>query len=230
VTAVDPFAQVAGPEDREGLGEIVLAEGLAIRALAVRQTCGVDFLTIGGAGGRSKADLRRELVLCATLIGAIGMVWLIGTWTQASSLESQYQRIKGQMTDLFRKAVPDEKQIVSPLAQVQQRLDRVQRDYRSVADLQRADVGVLAVLDRLGASREGLADVMIQDLLITADHVKVQGSCRSFEQVYQWQHRLEAVPGFDKVRVEQPSHDAQKGQVSFTMSIDLIQEGGHDRS
>ncbi len=228
VTAVDPFARVAGPDDRDDLAEIVLAEGLAIRALASRQTCGVDFLAIGGQGHRAKANLRRELILCVTLACAIGMVWLIGVWTQASSLESQYGRIKGQMADLFHKTLPDEKQIVSPLAQVQQRLDRIQRDYRSMADLQ--GTASVTILDRLGASREGVADVVIQDLLITADHVRVQGVCRSFEQVYQWQRRLEAVPGFKKVRVEQPSQDGQKGQVSFTMSISLIQEADHDRS
>ena len=131
VTAVDPFARIAAPADQTRPGEILIAEGLAIRALAPRQTHGIDFLAQDTFAKHSKASLRRELALCGTLVCAIGMVWLIGLWTQVSCLESQYGQIKAQMTDLFRKALPDERHIVSPLAQVQQRLDRFQRDYRS---------------------------------------------------------------------------------------------------
>ena len=229
VTAVDPFARVVGPADQARPDEILLAEGLAIGVLVPRQAHGVDFLATDGPAKHSKASLRRELALCGTLVCAIGMAWLIGMWTQVSCLESQHNRIEAQMTDLCRQALPDERHIVSPLAQVQQRLDRFQRDCRTVADLQRTDAGPLAVLDEIGATRQGLADATVQDLLITADQVQVQGSCRSFEQVYQWQRRLEAVPGFAKVQVEQPTRDPHNGQVSFTILIALAKEGDHGR-
>jgi len=232
VTAVDPFAKVVVPADQSGPAEIAIAMGLAIRALAPRQTHGVDFLAVGTGVKRSKATLRREMALCGTLICAIGMVWLIGLWTQFSCLESHYSRIKGQMTDLFRKTLPEERHIVSPLAQVQQRLDRFQRDYRSLTELQRTEASPMVIMDRLGATRQDLADVLIHDLLITADQVRLKGSCRSFEQVYQWQRRLEAIQGFTKVQVEQPTRDGQTGQVSFTILIGLTkeQEQDHDRT
>jgi Tfp pilus assembly PilM family ATPase len=229
VTEVDPYAKVATQADRAQPAEIVIAEGLAIRALAPRQTYGVDFLATDTLAKRPKASLRRELALCGTLICAIGMVWLIGLWTQVSSMESHYNQIKTQMTDLFHKTLPDEKHIVSPLAQVQQRLDRVQRDYRSLAELERGDTGPLLVLERLGKARQGLDDVVIQDLLITTDEVRVQGSCRSFEQVYQWQRRIETIQDFARVQVEPPTRDPQNGQVSFTVLIGLAKERDHDR-
>jgi hypothetical protein len=228
VMEVDPYAKVIAQTDRALPAEIVIAEGLAIRVLAPRQTHGVDFLAKDTHAKRPKASLRRELALCGTLVCAIGMVWLIGLWTEVSCLESRYNRIKTQMTDLFRKTLPDEKHIVSPLAQVQQRLDRVQRDYRSLTELQRGDTGPLLVLERLGEARQGLADVVIQDLLITTDQVRVQGTCRSFEQVYQWQRRIEAINDFAKVQVEPPTRDPQSGEVSYTILIGLTQEHDYD--
>ena len=229
VTVVDPFARVAGPAGQTLPDEILLAEGLAIGVLVPRQAHGVDFLAVDHPARHSKAGLLRELALCGTLVCAVGVAWLIGLWTQVSCLESQYNRIKAQTTDLCRQALPDERHIVSPLAQVQQRLDRFQRDCRTVADLQRTDAGPLAILDQLGAARGGLADTTVQDLLITADQVRVQGSCRSFEQVYQWQRRLEAASGFAKVQVEQPTRDPHNGQVSFTILIALAKEDDHGR-
>ena len=230
VIQVDPYAKVSPPEASPGPMEILVAQGLAIRALAPRQTQGVDFLAVDHGRHRSRTSPRRELALCVTLACAIGIVWLIGLWTQRSCLESQVNQVRAQMSDLFHKAMPEEKRMVSPLAQVQKRLDRVTEEYRVLAPLQQADAHPLVVLERLGASRQGLPDVVIRDLLINHDGVRMRGTCPSFDQVYQWQRRLEEVPGFARVQVEEPTRDPKTGQVEFTILIESRLEEDHDRT
>jgi len=225
VVQTDPYARVLPPEDGSRTTEILVAQGLAIRALAPRQTQGVDFLRAEHGPQQAKASLRREWVLCATLACAIGLVWIIGLWTQRASLESRYTQVKAQMSDLFRKSLPGEKQTINPLAQVQKRLDQVKQEAHVLAPSQ----GVLVVLERLGASRQGI-DVVLRDLLIDQDGVRMEGTCSSFEQVYQWQQRLKEVPQFARVQVEQPVRDPKTGQVSFTILIPSGPEEGHDRT
>jgi len=71
---------------------------------------------------------------------------------------------------------------------------------------------------------------VLRDLLIDQDGVRMEGTCSSFEQVYQWQQRLKEVPQFARVQVEQPVRDPKTGQVSFTILIPSGPEEGHDRT
>jgi type II secretory pathway component PulL len=70
------------------------------------------------------------LIACATLLVLTAAIWFAGLFVQLSTLESQHARLKEQIHGAFRQALPEEKNIVNPLAQLQQKLDAFQRSTR----------------------------------------------------------------------------------------------------
>jgi hypothetical protein len=56
-------------------------------------------------------------------------------------------------------------------------------------------------------------------VLITADSVRITGTCNSFATLSQWQRLLETIPGWRVVDVPRPTKDAPSGQVRFTISL-----------
>ncbi len=71
---------------------------------------------------KPKLNLRKELITCAALVGAIAVFWLLGLFVRLSILEANYARIKNQIRDVFQTALPQEKNIVNPLVQLEQKL------------------------------------------------------------------------------------------------------------
>jgi Tfp pilus assembly protein PilN len=60
-------------------------------------------------------------------------------------------------------------------------------------------------------------NLKFHDPLITADSVQAMGTCDSFAIVSDWERRLQQVPGFSAVDIQNQKKDA--GQVQFTLSI-----------
>jgi len=61
----------------------------------------------------------------------------------------------------------------------------------------------------------------VDDILIAADTVRINGTCDSFELVYQWQQLLQEDPGFTFVDVKDIQKQSKSGVVHFTMLLSL---------
>lgn len=80
-----------------------------MRVLAPEQTKGINFLEADKADAKPALNLKKELVVCATLIGAIAVFSLVGLFVRLSHLETDYARIKNKTTELFKATLPEEK-------------------------------------------------------------------------------------------------------------------------
>jgi len=224
-TTVDPYAKVKTPTDHKSDFPICVAEGLALRVLAPEQTQGTNFLEADNANVKPTLDLKKELVICAALVGAIVLFSLVGLFVRLSYLEANYADIKDEITEVFQAVLPEEKNIVSPLVQLEQRLESFRKDYQLFASFSPTGLGPLEVLHNISANTPSQADMKVDDLLITADAVRVNGTCDSFESVYQWQRLLQEVPGFTLVDVPDVQKQPDTGLVQFTMLLSsAIQE------
>jgi len=218
-TIVDCCATVKSLPERKADLPICVAEGLALRVLAPEQTKGINFLEADKADAKPALNLKKELVVCATLIGAIAVFSLVGLFVRLSHLETDYARIKNKTTEIFKATLPEEKNIISPLVQLEQKLESFRKDSQLFASLSPACLTPLEVLHRVSANSPSRTNVKVDDILIAADTVRVNGTCDSFESVYQWQRLLQEVPGFTLVDVKDPQKQSKSGIVHFTMLL-----------
>ena len=218
-TVVDCCTKVKSlPEHKADL-PICVAEGMALRVLAPEQTKGINFLGADKADAEPALNLKKELVVCATLIGAIAVFFLVGLFVRLSHLEADYTRIKNKTTEVFTATLPDEKNIVSPLVQLEQKLESFRKDSQLFASLSETGLAPLEVLQKVSANSPSRINVKVDDILIAADIVRVNGTCDSFESVYQWQRLLQEVPEFTLVDVKDVQKQPKSGVVHFTMLL-----------
>lgn len=219
VTIVDPYTKIKTPPGHKIDLPICVAEGLALRVLAPEQTKGVNFLEADNANGEPAINLKKELVTCAILIGAIAVFSLAGLFVRLSHLEEDYARIKNETTEIFKATLPEEKNIVSPLVQLEQKLESFRKDSELLTSLSGTGLAPLEVLRKVSTSTPSGENVKIDDILIAADTVRVNGTCDTFESVYQWQRLLQEVPGFAFVDVKDVQKEPKSSVVQFTMLL-----------
>jgi hypothetical protein len=71
-------------------------------------------------------------------------------------------------------------------------------------------------------NRPSQGNIQIDDLLITSKSVRLNGTCNSFESVYQWQRLLREIPGFALVDVQDVQKEPKSGAVHFTMVLSSV--------
>ena len=76
----------------------------------------------------------------------------------------------------------------------------------------------MEVLHTVTMHRPSQANLSVNDILITADMVRIMGTCDSFESVYQWQRLLREVTQFTLVEVQDIQRRPQ-GAVDFTLLL-----------
>jgi Tfp pilus assembly protein PilN len=145
----------------------------------------------------------------------------VGLFLQLSSLESRHGLLKKQMTTVFHEAVPEEQNIVDPMAQLQQHLDALGKQRDLMTSLHPDRPAPLEVLSALSRSTPATGALKLQDVLIGADSVRITGTCDSFTTLSQWQRLLEAIPGLQVVDVPRSAKDAQSGKVGFTIVLSI---------
>jgi len=223
VEIVDPAARVAFHPDQSQQTDMALAQGLAIRALIPKQTTGVNFLASQQKRGLDEIDLHRELRTIGVLVGAILLAWLIGFYARYFSLEHQYQETKEEIRTTFKNYLPNVP-VVHPAAQLQQTFEETLQEYQQLYRMTGEHQDPLRILQNLGDSKPAQSDVVITDLLITSDTIRVTGSCSSFEQAHQWQVQMETTPGWENISLLDPRREGPSGRVRFTLLIDMAQE------
>ncbi len=221
-TIVDSFKKVECSAQGDGDTEITLAKGLALRALVPDRTAGINFRQADTANAKPTLDRKKEFITFAILLAAIAVVSLLGLFVRLSYLERKYAHIKNEITQVFKAALPEEKNIVSPLAQLEQELQSLRKDYRLFAPLAPTDSRPLEVLRCITLNRPSQGNVKIVDLLITTESVRLNGTCDSFESVYQWQRLLQEIPGFALVDVQDVQKEPKSGAVHFTIVVSSV--------
>ncbi len=228
VTVVDPFAAVEAASDQKTDLSACVAEGLALRLIAPDQTKGINFLDVDSDDKKTPINVKRELLSHTALAAAIVVFLLVGLFVQLRRLEAAYADVKDRIQETFRAACPEEQNIVSPVAQLEQKLEFFRKDCRLFDSFYPTGMRPLEILRTITANAPGKPGATgkpldVDDLLIAGDSVRIMGACDSFESVYEWQRVLQQVPGFGQVDVDAQKRP-QTGLVQFTMLIPLAMQ------
>jgi len=215
---VEPYARLKCLPEHNGDASICVAEGLALRALEPDKTAGINFLKAENADTKPTLDLKKEIIICVTLVAAIIVVSFVGLFVSLLRLEAKYGNIKNEMRDIFQRTLPEETQIVNPLVQLEQKLESFRKDYQVFASFFPTNLSPPKVLHEITTNTPSENNIRINDLLITTESVRLQGTCDSFDSVYQWQQLLQQNPGFTLVDVR----DVQKKPGSNTIQFNVL--------
>jgi Tfp pilus assembly PilM family ATPase len=221
IVKVDPYAMVKRSFEKNGDTAICVAEGLALRAMEPEKTVGVNFLEADNADTKPTLDLKKEIIICAALAAAIVVVSIVGLFVRLFHLESKYTNIKNEIRTVFQNTLPQEKNIVNPLVQLEQQLVSFQKENRLLASFYPNNLTPLKVLHNITTNTPSESNIRIDDLLITTESVRLKGNCDSFDSVYQWQRLLQKIDGFKIVDVQNPQRNPKGGAIHFNILISL---------
>jgi len=213
-----PTSSIRDPAGRQAGFSCYVAEGLALRALAPGQTKGVNFLDAVKAAP-PPIDVKKEIVTYFVLAAALIVLLIVGLFAQLWRLEGAYADVKGRIRETFTDALPQEKNIVSPLAQMEQKLASFRKEHQLGDSYSPTGAGPLQVLRTISLAAPSQANLEVDNLLIADGSVRIVGTCDSFESVYQWQRCLEQVDGFVRVDVEDVQRRTDSGLAQFTILI-----------
>jgi Tfp pilus assembly PilM family ATPase len=220
VIPVNPYAHVARSEGVDADLPLCVAEGLALKALQPSRAEPIDFLTAYQARTRPRLRVKKELTVCAALAAAAAVVWVAGLFLQLSSLESSYGQLKRQAEEVFCQAAPEEENIVDPTAQLQQRLDALRKE-EALTNFSPGRPSPLEILYALSRKTPATTGLKLQEIQITADSVRITGTCDKFATLSDWQRLLETIPGLRIKDVPRPTKDARTGKVQFTIYLSI---------
>ncbi len=221
VFPVAPYTRVTRSEEVDADLPLCVAQGLALRALQPEGTDHFDFLAAYRARTRPTLRLKKELVVCAALAAAAVVVWVVGLFLQLSSLESDYRRLKRQTEEVFHQAVPEEQNIVDPVAQLQQRIEAFRKESGALSNLNSGRLAPLEILYALSRNTPTTGALELQEVLMAATSVRITGSCDSYATFSQWQRHLETLPGFRVDDVPRSTKDPRSGRVQFMISLSM---------
>jgi hypothetical protein len=219
VISVEPPVCADASAGAEGTFSYHVAAGLASRVLAPGNIAGINFLDAGKDASSPPINIKKEIATYSVLAGAFILLLIIGLFAQLSRLEGAYADVKDRMHETFSSVLPEEKNIVSPLAQMEQKLASFRKESHLSGSLGSRVMGPLQVLRTVSIIAPEKSKLVVDSVLITGDSARIMGTYDSFESVYQWQQMLQEVPGFAQVEVKDPQRHAKSGLVQFTMLI-----------
>ncbi|MHC4644464.1 MAG: GspL/Epsl periplasmic domain-containing protein [Planctomycetota bacterium] len=221
VTLLEQRAKVKSPARQNGDGPSCIAEGLALSALGAGESIRVNFLEAENLETVPKLNLKKEFVTCAVLAAVIAVVSLVGLFTRLARLEARYAQTKSQIKETFRSALPEETNIVNPLAQLDQKLQSLRANPALFGYICGAGDGPLEILNTVTNTVPAQANINIGNLWITAESVRLTGTAPSFDSISNWRSRLQKIPGFSTVEANELRRESASGLVRFTILISL---------
>lgn len=221
IITIDPCAQVKNLCENNTDSPICVAEGLALRAMTPDETIGINFLDADNADVKPTLDIRKELKVIASLVAAIAVISLAGLFIRLSHLETEYAHIKKEIREISQSVMPEETNIVDPLIQLDQKLKALHRYYTPLGSSAGIGFGPLEVLYTVTTNIPSEANITIDDMLITAESVRLTANCPLFESVYAWQRLLQKIPQFSSVNVQDIQRASESESVRFTVLISL---------
>ena len=189
-TVVNPYGRILLKHISRVPSDISVAEGLALRILAPDRTAGVNFLEAHNASTRPALNVKKEFAICVVLVVAIAIASLAGLFMRLARLEKEYVGVKNEMKTLFQRTLPEEKNIVNPLVQIEQKLQALQKDYTLYGSISGGGAGPLEVLNAIAMNTPSELKISLDDVQVTTESVRLAGTSESFQSVYDWQNLL----------------------------------------
>lgn len=219
VIETDPFAKIKCPADQADNYSVCLAEGLAIRGLDPQNTAGVNLQRGENTKTKNRLTTQKQTILLITLATAVLGIYAIGTIVKLVRLEKQYDQIKTEAREAFTKALPNEKNIVDELSQIQTELQTAQSRYSILKIANGHASGPLDTWRAINQSTPQELGIRIDEMELSGNTAKIRASCSSIETARQWQQTLKDSPHFDSADIENLAEPDGSAETTFTVTL-----------
>ncbi len=201
--------------------EIAIAYGLAIRTLNPNNSSGVNFIRNIKDTLANHISYKRDIISCLILLAAVIAISVVSLFIQKSQLENQYASIKNNISQLFRKTLPKERNIVDEVAQMETALQKKQQEYNLIMPVADNTFNPLNMLNIIATHTPPSLPITLQSININRLNIYLTATCPSFDAVYKWQRLLQQVPIFKSVKLQNPHKITQSNNVAFSAVIGI---------
>jgi Tfp pilus assembly protein PilN len=220
VVALNPFTKIDCPEQQQADTDIVIAVGLAL--IGTNEIGEVlNFLVVDEFRSDQTAETKRGLFIFGLLLLAIVVLLVAKLFYELNTLENDNQLVKQQIREVFVQALPEEKNIVNELVQLNEQLEMVRAEYNTFASGLSDRVLPLRVLQNISEKITPEQNIRIYDISIAPELVRLVGAAASFESVDNLMSVLRQISEFNAVELQDIDVDPQSGRVPFTLSITM---------
>lgn len=191
------------------------AVALALSAKTERSESSFNFRRGDYALKGEWANLKKKLVLLATLLG-LAVIILAGSLTvKYIDKASRAKGLQNEMVEIYRSLFPDATTIVDVPLQLQRAINDLQQKQALLTGDRASTLAILREVSRL----PDIADVEIDELAMTPVDLKMTGRTASFEAVNQIAQVLEESPLFTNVQVNDAKMSLDGNRIDFRLAL-----------
>ncbi|MDW7710077.1 MAG: type II secretion system protein GspL [Deferrisomatales bacterium] len=223
-----PFP-AAGLRDESGGGEPwpdwAVPLGLALRDAAGRQVSQLNLRQGPFAPTQHSAPWRHLAAVCGIGGGILVSLWGLGVWTESAHREAQYQTLRADIRETFRRTLPQVRTIVSEVDQMRTAVRELEARAQGLGSLVDRDVSPLRVLREISSRIPKELEVEFRDFTVEEGRVRIDGVTGSFDAIDRIKADLSQYPRFSTVTVSDAKAGVERDKVLFRLTINLGREG-----
>ena len=193
--------------------DMVPAAGLALAGLAPERP---NLRQGEMAPTQALARYQKSLAFMAGGLLLAGIFGLVTLTLDYRHQNARYEAASAKIVEIFKEASPEVTRIVSPLAQLRQKVEETRASVTGQAVDQTRVLDLLLEISRVTRKRNGLR---LLDLSMSPQTIELQGEGQSFEDVDRLKDDLAGMPFFTEVAVGGARMDPATRKLNFKISL-----------
>ena len=218
VAALNPFEGLDYVSEDKTDNKLTIALGLALTGMNNRDKV-LNFIDAEKAGTEQAVKTKRNAFVFAVLLISITVMFVINLFARLNALENEKQNLEGQIRNIFVQTFPDEKKIVNELAQMNEKYNSLEQEYKTVASEIFDRTPALEILANISEKIVPDQNIRISDITMTADSVQLSATAADFESVDNLVEKFKKIPEFSSVDMGNIDLNAADNRVSFNISM-----------
>ncbi len=194
--------------------ELVPAAGLAMLGLVSRPRPNLRQGEL--APQQALVRYRKSLILMAAGLCLAALLSILTLALDYRHQKIRYNEVKAEITRVFKEASPETTRIVSPLAQLRQKVEEARSGVSGLASSRRRVLDLILEVSRVAKARPGLR---LLDLSLTPQTLELQWEGGSFEDIDRLKNDLGGLPFFSEVSVGGARVDPVTRKLTFKLTL-----------
>lgn len=199
--------------------------GLALRDAAGRRASQVNLRQGPFAPTRESGPWKRMSALAGAYAAVLVALWGFGMWSESAYREAQYEALRADIRETFRRTLPRVQTIVSEVDQMRTAVRELEGRAQSLGSLVDRAVSPLRVLRDISARLPKDLEVEFRDFTVEEGRVRIDGVTTSFDAIDRIKAEISQHPRFSSVAVSDAKAGVERDRVLFKLTVNLGREG-----
>ncbi|MBW1710757.1 MAG: pilus assembly protein PilM [Deltaproteobacteria bacterium] len=194
--------------------ELVTTAGLAILGITPRTRPNLRQGEL--APQQALARHRKPLILMACGLLLIALISLGSLVLDYRHQNRRYNEVKSEINRIFKDASPETTRIVSPLAQLRQKVEQARSGVTGLTSERRRVLNLILEISRVAKTREGMR---LLEFSLTTQTLELQWEGGNFEDLDRLKTELVSLPFFSEVTVGGAKMDPVTRKLTFKLTL-----------